>query len=289
MFYKVLVYFKKLFITFYNVVIDIIYPKKCLKCGELGSYLCPICRDALPLNPIISCYLCHKPNIDGQVCSTCRNKYHPPVKGILIASDWKDETLQKVIKNLKYKFVRELSEVLGNILSDFLIIHWGQISWLNTQRRIYFCPIPLHHRRLIERGFNQSELIARQMADSLKKSGYWLDNFRYADDLLIRKKYSRPQAEIKNILVRRKNIQGAFSTILPTASPSQVDADKTRISANRMRVGADRTRINIEDVQGQVVILIDDVVTTGATVEEAARALKPLRPKEIWGLAVARG
>ena len=255
------------FIIFYNLLLDIFYPKKCLKCRKYGTYLCNDCFNSILLNTSLTCYRCRRISLGGRTCQQCRNKYNLSTKGILVATEWNNETLQKIIKSLKYKLVKELSQPLGKILADFLILHWDQISWLNSKKKIYFVPIPLHRRRLIERGFNQSELITREMINFLKLSNHWSDNFYYLDQLLIRKKYSYPQAKIANAQTRQRNIKGVFDLR----------------NKNKLDFG------NNKELSGEIVVLIDDIITTGATIEEAAQTLKQLQPKEIWGLAIARG
>ena len=260
------------FIIFYNLLVDMFYPKKCLKCQKYGTYFCDNCFNSILLNTNLTCYRCRKISLGGKNCHRCRNRYNLSTKGILVATDWKNETLQKIIKSLKYKLVKELSQPSGKILAEFLILHWDQISWLNSKKKIYFIPIPLHRRRLIERGFNQSELITCEMINFLKLSNRWSNNFYYLDQLLIREKYSHPQAKITDARIRQRNIKGAFSL----RSKNKLDSENNR-------------KLSGEIIRGEIVVLVDDIITTGATIEEAAQTLKQLQPKEIWGLAVARG
>jgi predicted amidophosphoribosyltransferase len=79
-------------------------------------------------------------------------------------------------------------------------------------------------------------------------------------NLLVKQKNTFPQAEIKKQKDRQKNIEQAFFLIH-----------------------------NPPALEGKNVLLIDDICTTGATLEECAKTLKPLKPKEIWGLVLARG
>lgn len=112
-------------------------------------------------------------------------------------------------------------------------------------------PVPLHKKRLRWRGFNQAELLALEISQNL--------NIPMANDILIRTKHNLPQAKITDAQARRTNIKNAF-------------------------------KLNKRPcIKNKTILLIDDVCTTGATLEECAKVLKPLKPKQIWGLVVARG
>lgn len=114
-------------------------------------------------------------------------------------------------------------------------------------------PLPLHPKRERERGFNQARLLANEISKKILIPSV---------ELLKRVRSTEPQAslnaKIKNL--RSKNISGAFAIL---ESISQKMPEK--------------------------VIIIDDVSTTGATLEEAARTLKEAGVKEIWGAVVCRG
>ncbi len=114
-------------------------------------------------------------------------------------------------------------------------------------------PVPLHKKRLRWRGFNQAELLALEINRNL--------NIPMANDILIRTKYNLPQASIKSPQERKENIKQAFQL----------------------------SRQSTTNIRNKTVLLVDDVATTGATLEECAKALKPLKPKQVWGLVVARG
>lgn len=112
-------------------------------------------------------------------------------------------------------------------------------------------PVPLHPKRKRVRGFNQAELIAQGFLSLLSGRDFKIEN-----DLLKRVRKTRPQVELSGE-ERRKNVQGIFA--------------------------AKRT----EEVKEKIVVLIDDVKTTGATLEEAARVLKEAGAKEVWAITVA--
>jgi ComF family protein len=111
-------------------------------------------------------------------------------------------------------------------------------------------PLPLSRRRKNERGFNQAEEIARHLAKLLS-----LD---MGTDILARVRHTKPQTETGNVAERRQNVLGCFSVTKPEA------------------------------VAGRNIILLDDVTTSGATLGEAARALKTCGAGKILGLTAAK-
>jgi ComF family protein len=109
--------------------------------------------------------------------------------------------------------------------------------------------VPLHFRRKAMRGYNQSEILARLIG---QKTGLKVL------DLLKKAKSTTRQAELSGTK-RRKNLENAF----------------------RVKKGI--------DIKNKKIIIVDDVMTTGSTLEECARVLKTAGAKEVWGLVIARG
>jgi ComF family protein len=126
-------------------------------------------------------------------------------------------------------------------LNDYLIA--------NPVPREVLVPVPLHHKRLRERGYNQSRLLAQELVK--------LTNLPMVDDCLTRHRHSPPQARTATVDERRSNVASAFSC----------------------RDGR---------LQGKKVLLIDDVSTSGATLDACARALKEAGAISVWGLVLAR-
>jgi ComF family protein len=123
-----------------------------------------------------------------------------------------------------------------------------------VEKKPLVVPIPLHWFRQKKRGFNQSALLGKHIAQR------W--DLSLSEDLLVRGKYTFPQAELKK-KERRGNIRGAFKI-------------------NK------KPPLNSLISQCPSILLIDDIWTTGATMREAGRVLKEARFKEVWGLALAR-
>jgi ComF family protein len=111
--------------------------------------------------------------------------------------------------------------------------------------------VPLHSQRQRQRGFNQSDLLARACARHLRAP--------YRSLLLMRTRATPPQVGL-SAAERRKNVEGAFGL------------------AGR----AER------HVAGKRILLVDDVTTTGSTLDAAAAALRGAHPATIWGVAVSR-
>lgn len=111
-------------------------------------------------------------------------------------------------------------------------------------------PIPLHRARFLERGYNQAAILAEIL--SLKH------NWPYHENVLIRKLSAVPQMSILDNKTRRKNIKGAFVF-------------------NKEK-----------NVENQIIGLVDDVATTGATIFEAAKVLKQNGANLVWGIVLAR-
>jgi len=111
-------------------------------------------------------------------------------------------------------------------------------------------PVPLEKRKLKWRGFNQAEEIAKEL------SNFW--EIPFILDCLIKVKENPPQVDLSEE-ERMENIKGVF----------QAKDEK--------------------EIMGKKIFLVDDVYTTGATMEEAARVLRATGAKEVWGITVARG
>jgi len=235
---------------------DLIFPKHCLGCQTEGTYLCPKCRNNLTVKKSVACPTCGRRSPDGRLCSRCRKKRGSPLAGLLVAADWENLLLRRLIYAYKYSIIKELclplSEIMVNFLKTAKPTSWG------AAENIIFIPVPLHPRRQVWRGFNQSELLAKIVAQNFSTE--------FRNDIVCRSRHTFPQMELDNPLSRRDNIKNAFA-LNPKLSPESFS----------------------EILKNKIVVLVDDVATTTATLEECARALKPLKPKEIWGLVIARG
>ncbi|KKQ62057.1 MAG: Amidophosphoribosyltransferase family protein [Parcubacteria group bacterium GW2011_GWE2_38_18] len=169
--------------------------------------------------------------------------------GLCFAVDYNDEIVSRLIKIMKYKFVIDINKLLADFIIKFLEQEATNSFDAIDWKNCIIIPVPLHRRRLKWRGFNQAIEIGQRLANYLKCS--------FAEEL-IRVKNNQPQAKLK-AGERWSNIEECF------------------ILANNI------------DLKEKTVFLVDDVATTGATLNECAKTLKTAGAKEIWGLVVARG
>ena len=222
-----------------GVALDLLFPQRCVGCGKWGSFICPACRQSLPhIEPPI-CPKCGRPQPSGILCSSCLS-WQANIDGIRSPFRF-DDAVCKAIHELKYQNLRAIAVPLAELLSEYLAASPVPADVL--------IPVPLHPRRRRERGYNQSELLARELGK--------LSRLPIATDCLIRERDTPPQARTSSVEERRRNIAKAFVCL------------DNRIRSKR-------------------VLVIDDVSTSGATLDAAAAALKSVGASSVWGLTVAR-
>ncbi|NIM03425.1 ComF family protein [bacterium] len=157
--------------------------------------------------------------------------------------------LKELIHQFKYKERKYLASPLGKLLVDFVD------EYLKEERFDYIVPIPLEKARQKKRGYNQAELLARVLGEAMNKP--------ILTDLVERRKKTKPQFGL-NREERFENLSGAF------------EISKT---------GEE----DIPTIAGKKILLLDDLTTTGATLDECARALRTAGVSEIYALVLAHG
>lgn len=195
--------------------------------------------------------------IDYFVCPVCR---HPSANGQTCPNCQSKTRLDGLIYALNYDqpLVRQVVHAIKySFIQDLMPIIANLLIKVLDQSRFQqdFCaevviPIPLHRQKLAQRGFNQAELLAAILA---QKYSWKIDN-----KILQRTKSTRSQTELPR-LKRLANVKDIFSVKAP------------------------------ESIKNKNIILVDDVCTTGATLEEAAKILKQHGAVKVWAITLARG
>ena len=225
-----------------EALLDLLFPKLCHGCGQEGTYLCLPCQAKVTCPPA-RCFVCRKPSLLGRTHADCQT-HQIVLDALLVAADYENEAVKNLIWNLKYNYIAEIASVLAVLQADYFLAS-DLLAYFQEHLVI---PVPLHKNRKRARGFNQSELLAQNLAGRLGLP-YWT--------ALLRHKNSKRQVDLEKAQ-RFENVKDSV-----TADPAQ-------------------------GLKGKKIILIDDVATTGATLNECARALKAAGAAEVWGLVVAR-
>jgi ComF family protein len=180
-------------------------------------------------------------------CGLCRRLEPPFVKATAYGSY--EGGLRELIHLLKYEQVRPAVNVLGRMLAEAI----ADLEPSLGERTVLVVPVPLHRTKLRQRGFNQSELIARA-ALKLKPAG---DRLALNATVLERCRETQSETGLTRHQ-RRENIRGAFVIAKP------------------------------DELADREILLVDDVFTTGTTVSECARLLRRAGASKVWVATVAR-
>ena len=223
------------------MLLDWLFPKECVGCGEWGNYLCEDCVNKLIEIRNHICPMCGKSSLYGMSHTQCRHPWG--MEGLVGVMEYKG-LMKRIIRKFKYKLVRELVKVVVElIITSSEIGYISRFKWLVTG-------VPLHKNKWRLRGFNQSDEIAKVLAEA------W--GFEVETKVVTRVMETQPQMSLVGE-ERKKNVAKAFD-----------DGEQ------------------IGRVYGKRVLLIDDVWTTGATMRECAKVIKRAGAKEVWGLVAAR-
>lgn len=225
--------------------LDFLFPKYCVNCRKLGSYICANCFSFISFDIEMICLVCNKGSFDGLTHPGCRSKY--AIDGAFSAINYKG-IVKKLIYNFKYKpFLSDLNKTLVELFYESII--QNEIFQKAYTSKPILMPIPLHKKRLKTRGYNHAKLLADGLSVKLNLPVL---------DILERIRETKSQFGLK-LKDRKENLKGAFSIVS-----------------------------NVPITQCPNVLLVDDILTTGSTLLEAARILKKNGAKKVYGLTLAR-
>ncbi len=214
------------------------FPRSHFFAGLMAPVLCPECRLAFsPVEPPF-CTVCgmvfKSREGENHTCGTCLAA--PGHFSAARALGIYDQSLMILVHCLKYRGKLQLVRPLSRLLLDAFCRYW-QGGYFDL-----IIPVPLHQKKLRSRGFNQAHLLVKEWPAEISRRSGTAADIHIAADVLVRQKWTRPQTGLGR-KGRILNIKNAFD--LPDAAP----------------------------VRGKRILLVDDVFTTGSTVNECARVL----------------
>lgn len=231
-----------------NLVLDILFPKKCVGCKKEGEYFCSSCVSNILQTDLI-CPQCTNLSIGGLTHPSCERSFS--LDGLWNLGIYQG-SLKKAIQKLKYEpaLVRNFAPVLVDIFIEYWVKYQPLIyDEIKKKKGWVVVPVPLHWYRENKRGFNQSKLIGQLLSKKL--------NLSYSDGLK-RVRYTSSQVKLKRG-ERKDNIKDAFAV---TSAYALYPKPFT--------------------------LLIDDVWTTGSTLKECCYVLKRAGAKKVWAITLAR-
>lgn len=209
---------------------DLLFPPRCVGCGRAKEFLCLTCEDLL------------------------RRASLPPEPNVVALYDYSDRRVRRAIWYLKYRGVHSLAERLTGNLYAVLIEYLAEIdSYYPHAEPWVLIPVPLHPKRLAERGYNQAALIARALAARQPES------FDLRERAVRKVRATKSQVSQASREARAANLKNAFELTAPA------------------------------ELVGRRVILVDDVYTTGSTLRELAKTIRAAGAARIVKVALAQG
>lgn len=208
----------------FNVLLNVFFPNTCISCGKVidsNEYLCDYCHEKLPrIDFTKNCIRCGLPNKNCE----CNNRVF--YFGGSIAPFYNDDSAQNAMYKFKFSrhtrnanfFSKQMSLTIKNVYSN---VKFDGITY-----------VPLTFKKYLKRGFNQSSVLAKQIAK--------ICDLPYFDNLLYRNKNKIAQHKITGVKERFKNVEGLYGC-------------KQKVKGN--------------------ILLVDDIKTTGATLNECAKQL----------------
>ena len=169
-------------------------------------------------------------------------------KSIYALFDYRDEVIRHMVWALKYRRNRRVAQTFAVLLYDFLIEEFSDLSVYSDFYKPILVPIPLYKKRFRERGFNQSELLAKELVK--------IDNFCVLDTNILQKIKNTPHQTNLHRHKRLKNVIDSFGVKNP------------------------------DTIKNRNLVVLDDVTTTGATLNEAKKILLKAGAKKVVCVAI---
>lgn len=209
----------------WSAFLDLLYPPFCCGCGKFYTYLCPNCYQQINFIPL-------------PLSISLETNY---LESVYVTAHY-EGVIKKLIKTYKYKSVKDVGKLLAELI-------WYSTALPKVDLITY---VPLNKSKLSKRGFNQTEIIAKELSLLIKLP---------CIPMLVKVGKYKDQASMESKEERLNNLKDAFVISALFDKPKGINS----------------------------VLLIDDVITTGTTLNEAARIVKECGIKKVYGYAIAHG
>ena len=168
---------------------------------------------------------------------------------------YKSPLVRKAIWEIKFQNNRKILKTVSEAASELLLPIVTDIGTFDKGNKILLIPIPLSEKRYKERGYNQTGELAKEIIKALRR--HEVSNIDLNEDVLKRVTDGEPQTKVRSRQRRLRNLQNAYIVSEP------------------------------EKILSRRIILLDDVTTTGATLQAAATVIKTCKPTSLLCLAIA--
>ncbi len=176
----------------------------------------------------------------------------PPVPDTLSILNYKNKLVKKAVWSLKFKNNRQVARLFAEIIHDNLIEELSNLKLTINFNQPILIVVPLSPKRKRDRGYNQVDLIAREI-EKIDQNNF----LKYKRNIIKKIKNTPQQSHTKNKHERLVNLNGCFKVV------------------------------NFDAIRNQNIILLDDVTTTGATLTEVVKTIKTAKPKNIICVTLA--
>ncbi len=235
---------------FINFIKNLIAPKKCYSCWQEWHFLCEKCFKQLEKKYYFDeiCYVCKKYSKNFEIHKNCKkNIYYDKT---IILTHYKIKIIKKLIQNWKFYHKKEIFEDFWDLLIEKIIKYSKEELKKYKKEEFIIIPSPISFFRKLFRGYNQSEIIAKQIQKFF--------NFKLDTNIIIKSRHTRQQSNLSR-QNRLLNLQNSF-----------------KINKNKVDI-----------LDNKIILLVDDVISTWTTVNEVSKILKKYNPKKIIVITIA--
>lgn len=243
--------------------LNLLFPQTCILCQKPGRSICPECyREYNNINFEHRCHICDQPVNHGFIHVDCSDKSY--LDGLIYTCIY-NKLVKDLIKRAKYSYEFQIMKDLGSIMAEFYKSFY-KIDGVVTS-------IPLSDKKLRIRGFNQAEVMARRFAKDT--------NMQYID-LIKRVRHTKSQVGMRH-QERLANLKNAFEINLRNYNLMFEDFSSAKTEHKIDKI------VDNKIIGARSVVVVDDVFTTGTTLNEFAKVIKSKNEDiKVFGLCFAK-